>query len=211
MKVWKFLFLVTAVGLFAGAARANTIAYNVIVNGANRLIILDPAAYESENVTDPQLVVRRLKTGSIWFTGFTFSFSDNSGTGFFDYYNNNDDYLEQLSVTITPGGPASDLDAVFACGIESQLDELPFSNCLISEFGTDQTSSVVTFFGRPGMPPFSHFGFELTGFPAGGTVTVSAVPATPTPEPASLALVLTGSLLLGVAVCLKNVWHPTRH
>jgi hypothetical protein len=211
MKVWRFLFLVTAAGLLAGTARADTIAYNVIVNGVNRLIILDPAAYESENVTDPQLVVRRLQTGSIWFTGFTFSFNDNSGTGFFDYYNNNDDYLEQLSVTITPGGPASDMDSVFACGIETQLAELPFSNCLITEFGTDQTSSVITFFGNPGMPPFSHFGLELTGFPAGGTVTVSAVPASPTPEPASLALVLTGGLLLGVAVCLKNLWHPTRH
>jgi hypothetical protein len=210
MKVLRFLFLVTAVGLWAGTARADIVAYDIIVNGVNKFVVLNPEAYESENVTDPQLVVRRLKTGSIWFTGFTFSFNDDTGTGFFDYYNNNNDYLEQLSVTITPGGPASDLDSVFACGIESELDELPFSNCAINEFGTDQTSSVVTFFGNPGMPPFSHFGFELVGFPAGGTVSVSAVPAA-TPEPSSLALVVTGCLLLGIAVCLKSVSCPTRH
>src|SRR5215472_5435476 len=157
MKVLKFLFVVGAACLLTGSARADTIAYNVVVNGANQLVVLNPTAYESENVIDPQLVVRRLKTGSVWFTGFTFSFSDDSGTGFFDFYNDNPDSLMNLSIMITPGGPASDLDSIFACGIESQLGVLPFSNCMIEEFGTDQTSSVVTFFGEPGLPPFSHF------------------------------------------------------
>jgi hypothetical protein len=212
MKVFKFLLLASSVGLLAGSARADTIAYDVVVDGVNKLIVLNPGAYESENVVDPQLVVRRLKTGSAWFTGFTFSFSDDSGTGFFDYYNDNNDYLEQLTITITPGGPASDLDSVFACGIQSQLNALPFADCLITEFGTDQTSSVITFSGGVGMPPYSHFGFDLTGFPADGTVTVSATPSatpgSPVPEPASLALVLTGCFLLGMAGWLKHRWQP---
>ena len=210
MKVLKFLLLVGAASLLTGVARADTIAYDVVVNGANELIVLNPAAYESEIVVDPQLVVRRLKTGSVWFTGFTFSFSDDSGTGFFDFYNDNPASLMDLSITVTPGGPASELDSIFACGIETQLDVLPFSNCMINEFGTDQTSSVVTFFGSPGLPPFSHFAFELVGFPAGGTVSVSATPQA-TPEPGSLALVLTGGLLLGTAGWLKHHWKPALH
>ncbi|HXJ91669.1 MAG TPA: hypothetical protein VMT20_02165 [Terriglobia bacterium] len=210
MKVFKFLLLASAVGLFAGSARADTIAYDVVVNGANELIVLNPAAYESENVLDPQLVVRRLKTGSVWFTGFTFSFSDDTGTGFFDFYNDNPASLTDLSITVTPGGPASDLDSIFACGIESQLDVLPFSNCMINEFGTDQTSSVLTFFGEPGLPPFSHFAFELIGFPAGGTVTVSATPQAAA-EPGSLTLILTGGILLSAAGWLRRRRNPARH
>jgi len=210
MKVLKFLFVVGAACLLTGSARADTIAYNVVVNGANQLVVLNPTAYESENVIDPQLVVRRLKTGSVWFTGFTFSFSDDSGTGFFDFYNDNPDSLMNLSIMITPGGPASDLDSIFACGIESQLGVLPFSNCMIEEFGTDQTSSVVTFFGEPGLPPFSHFAFDLVGFPAGGTVTVSATPQA-TPEPGSFTLILAGGILLVAAGWLKRRWNPARH
>lgn len=210
MKVLKFVFLAAAASLLSSSAKADTIAYDDVVDGVSTLIVLNQTAYESESITDPTLVVRRLKTGSIWFTGFTFSFSDDSGTGLFDYFNDNNAYLGELSITVTPGGPSADLDSVFGCGIQTQLNELPFSNCLIQEFGTDQTSTVVTFFGSPGMPPFSHFALVLAGFPAGGTVTVSAIPGAATPEPGSLALVLTGCLLLGIAVCLKNFWHPSR-
>lgn len=207
-KSLRILFCAVA-GLVTSIAFADTIRYEYVVNGVIETVNYNPGWFDTGPPVDPQLAVRRLKRGSIPFTGYSFSFDDNSGTGSFDYYNDNDAILEELTVTIMPGGPDSLESAFFGCGINSDVTTMPFSDCTITEFGTDASSTVITFFGAPGLPAFSHFEFELTGFPAGGTVSVSAIPEV-TPEPETLFLILTGAALLGCARWFRKLRSPTR-
>jgi hypothetical protein len=191
------------IALGAAGAHADTIAYFQVTQGVSTLVVLDPASYYSGAGKDPQLLVRRLKRGSIPFTGFEFGFAAETGTGFFDYYNDNDASLAELTLSITPGGPASESASIFGCGVESEFPWMPFSACSFGEFGTDVSATVVNFFGGSGLPPYSHFAIELTDFPANATIVATAVPQ-PTPEPESLALILTGALGLGAARWLRR-------
>lgn len=194
MRRVKPLALLFLAGLVAESARADAVGYWHVVNGVSEFVAFNSTGYAPVNPIDPVIVVRHLGTGSTPFSGYTFTFNDDSGTGDFDFYNNNPSALLALSVVIAPGGLPSSTDSVFVCGIESDFDTMPFSNCTITEFGTDQTSSTFTFWAGPGLPAYGHFEFELTGFPSDGTVTVSA---TPSPEIEPLELVLIG--LLGLA------------
>lgn len=176
--------------------RADTIAYQVVQNGTPALVLLDPAAFASGSVPDPSILVRRLKRGSIPFTGYTFTFDAATGAGLFDYYNGNAFFLSALTVIISPGGPALDAEAMFACGVDSQLAVVPFSDCSFAEFGSDASATEVAFFGSPGLPPYSHFAIVLDGFPSNANVIVNAVPGAPAPEPGAWILLLTGLMIL---------------
>ena len=164
---------------------------------------MQPDLYYAGDGTDPQLLVRRLKRGSIPFSGSTFGFSAATGTGFFDYYNNNDMILSALTVTIDPGGLPSANASIFSCGIESELPAVPFTNCSFAAFGTNLNATVITFFGGSGLPPYSHFALGLTGFPA-NAVVVATAELTPTPESASFVFVLAGLVGLGVTLAARS-------
>ena len=196
MKRTKVAVLGSLLVLCSAGARADTIAYYDVTNGNSILAVLQPDAYYAGDGTDPQLLVRRLKRGSIPFSGPSFSFFANTGTGFFDYYNNNPMILSTLTITIDPGGLPSASATIFSCGIESELIAMPFSNCSFGAFGSNLDATVITFFGGPGLPPFSHFALELAGFPANADVVATAE-LTPSPEPASLVLFFVGLLAFG--------------
>jgi len=198
VKLIRVAVFCSLVAFCSAGARADTIAYYDVNNGNSTLAILEPDLYYAGNGTDPKLLVRRLKRGSIHFRGSTFSFNANTGAGFFDYYNGNDMILSALTVTIDPGGLPSATASIFSCGIESEWASMPFNNCSFVKFGTDLDATVIAFFGGPGLPPYSHFSLDLAGFPANAAVVVTAE-LTPAPEPASFALFLVGLLGLGVA------------
>ena len=184
-------------------AHADTIAYYDVSNGRSTFVVLQPDLYYSGDGTDPQLLVRRLKRGSIPFSGPRFGFSAATGTGFFDYYNNNDMILSALTVSIDPGGLPSANASIFSCGIQSEFAFLPFYDCSFGKFGTNLDATVIAFFGGPGLPPYSHFALGLTGFPANAEVVATAE-LTPTPEPQSVVLVFGGFVGLGVMLGLRR-------
>jgi len=188
--------------------RADTIAYEFVQNGTPTLVLLNSAAFENGTPPDPSVLVRRLKRGSIPFTGYTFTFDATTGAGLFDYYNGNDFYLSVLALVINPGGPALDAEAMFACGIESELAVLPFSDCSFAQFGSDDSATAVTFFGSPGLPPYSHFAIVLNGFPGNAQVVATALPGAPAPEPGTWILLLTGVVILAGARWRRTVPDP---
>ena len=203
MKLIQAAILCALFALCSTGARADTIAYYDVSDGNSILQILEPEPYYAGNGTDPKLLVRRLKRGSIPFSGPRFSFSANTGTGFFDYYNNNDMILSALTITIDPGGLPSASASIFSCGIQSELALLPFNNCSFGAFGTDLNATVINFFGGPGLPAYSHFSLDLTGFPANAAVVATAE-LTAAPEPVPSMLFFVG--LLGLAF----VWARRR-
>jgi hypothetical protein len=191
MKPSRILLLWTLFALLPAGLRADTVAYEDVVNGVDSLTVLNSGAYAAGDYVDPEVVVRRLKRGSIPFEGFIFEFNSDSGTGFFDYRNNNDVALLDLTLVIT--GVYGDANMAFGCGIQTQLDALPFSSCVYRRIGTGTTdsSTVITFFGAAGLPAQSHFAILLTGFPADATVLAQAIPEASSPAPPPSASPLT--------------------
>lgn len=200
-KLRGIVFLCAFVAQSWQVARASTIAYEEMTAGVPMLVVQDPASYYGSLGTDPQLMVRHLKRGSIPFWGLTFTFDAPTGTGFFDYYNANDLILDDLTVSIIPGGFSDPV--IFGCGVESDFLLLPFWNCGFTQFGTDSSATVINFSGGPGLPPYSHFALELTGFPANANVTVAAS-ARAAPEPQPAQLFMTGVLVLATAHWLRR-------
>ncbi len=191
--LWTVLLGAT-LALASSHAFADTVALEEIINGKPTLVVLDPGQFGS-GVADPRIGVRRLKRGSTWFWGLEFSFDLSGGTGQADFFNAGAATLHSLTLTITPGGPASGGPEVFSCGAESDLNGLiPFTNCLFKETGGADSRTVVKFYGGPGLPHQSHFSVELGGFDSNVQVSAQGSPAVP--EPGTLALFLGGGALL---------------
>jgi len=144
-------------------AFADTVAVDELINGKPTLSVLDPGQYTS-GVPDPRFAIRRVRRGSIPFYGLTFNFDLTNGSGSVDFLNASPETLYSLTFTITPGGPAGSGPEVFSCGDDSELSGvIPFTNCLFLETGGPQSTSVVTFYGGPGLPSQSHFLVTLQG------------------------------------------------
>ncbi len=184
-----------ALFLLSSHAFADIVAFEELTNGKPTLVVLDPGQYGS-GVTDPRVAIRRLRRGSTPFWGLDFSFDWSGGMGQADFFNAGAATLYALTLTITPGVPASDDPEVFSCGAESDLSGLiPFVNCLFMRTGGADSSSVVRFYGGPGLPSQSHFAVEMDGFDSNARVSAVASPS-PVPEPGTLALFLGGVALL---------------
>jgi hypothetical protein len=190
---------------------ADTVAVDELINGKPTLSVLDPGQYTS-GVPDPRFAIRRVRRGSIPFYGLTFNFDLTNGSGSVDFLNASPETLYSLTFTITPGGPAGSGPEVFSCGDDSELSGvIPFTNCLFLETGGPQSTSVVTFYGGPGLPSQSHFFVTLQGFGSavqvtaqGGTTPINGASVgtscggDPVPEPETLGLFIGGvALLLG--------------
>jgi len=188
MKILYALVLCALVGFSSHNLFADAVQLEELINGQNVWVTLKPGQAVD---TDPRILVRRLRRGSVPFSGYSFSFTSGTGDGTFDFFNDNPRPLYELTFTITPGGPADSIGALFACGVGSDYRILPFSDCLFKQEGDIESTTVVSFFGRPGLPAFSHFAIDLQGFPSNTLVSAVATPSA-VPEPATTALFLTG-------------------
>lgn len=190
----KWILLLMAgvmVVLTARKSPADVVAVQQYINGASVLDVLKPGPIDFTTIDDPQMIVRRLIRGSVPFSGLSFSFDALSGSGDFDYYNGNSFALASLTFTILPGDPAGITDSMFACGIQTQLTLLPFSNCRFSQFGGATTPTILSFYGGSGLPTHSHFDVEMNGFQPNSSVSAEATPLL-TPEPGMAVLILSG-------------------
>ncbi len=190
MNIRRALWWCALLPLWSGGALADTVAVDQLIGGKDTLTVIDEQRFDAEPPHDPQIVVRRLRRGSVHFHGLSFSFDSPSGSGIFDFFSANDFGLAEVVFTITPGGPSRAVNSLFSCGVGSELKALPFSECRFAEMGDDVSSTVVSF-SSPGLPPFSHFAVELTGFAPNAHITATATPAAP--EPGTILLLLTGA------------------
>lgn len=190
MNIRRALWLCALLPLWSGAALADTVAVDELVDGKDTLTVIDEKKFDAGPTDDPQIVVRRLARGSVHFQGLSFSFDAPSGSGIFDFFNANDFGLAKLVFTITPGGPPRTVNSLFDCGVGSELKALPFSDCRFAAMGDDASATVVSFW-RSGLPRFSHFAVELTGFAPNAHILATATRAA-VPEPATVVLLLTG-------------------
>lgn len=196
MKISRWGVLLVAVVACSGVLEASPVDIQEVIRGEQVTFFLNGGVLADQSVEDPQVALRRLKRGSIPFSGLTFSFAALAGSGFFDYYNSNAFDLFTLTLTITPGGPPASTASSFGCGIETDVTGVfPFSSCEFQQTGSDVTSTIATFTGPPGLPPHSHFAVELDGFPANAQVSAAATPD-PVPEPGVGLLFLSGLALV---------------
>lgn len=192
MRILRTFLLGAILLSLSSQARADTVALSELIGGKQTLIVLDPGQYNPET-PDPRVRVKRLRRGSMPFWGLEFSFDLSDGTGIAHFRNAGTATLYSLTLSITPDQPVATGPELFSCGADSELIGLiPFSNCRFLQTGGTDPTTIVQFYGGPGLPSQSHFAIELDGFNSGVQVNATAS-ATSTPEPASVALFLAGA------------------
>jgi len=197
MNILKVMVVCGLVALSSQRALGDAVVVDTLVYGQPVSTVLQPSLFGTGALDDPSVVVHRSMRGSPTARGIEddFSFRLPHGSGDFDFFNFSDQTFHELTLTITPGGPAEGLLTLFNCGVTSDFPTLPFSNCSFAQIGSIDSSTVVHFYGGPGLAPRSDFSIELVGFEPCALVSVDASPVV-TPEPGSLALVLTGMTML---------------
>lgn len=193
MNILSAIVVCGLIGLSSHQAFADAVVADTLVNGQPVSTVLQPGLFGTGALDDPQVVIHHTKRGSPSAKGVTddFSFLIADGTGVFDFFNGTSQTFHELTLTMTPGGPPENLLTLFNCGVTSDFTSLPFSNCSFPQMGDLNSVTIVRFFGGPGLAPLSDFSIELGGFEPGTMVTADASPLM-TPEPGSMALLLTG-------------------
>lgn len=199
MKILRVLVVFGLAALSSHQALADAVVVDTLVNGKQVSTVLQPSLFGIAPLDDPGVTVHRIKRGSpsAWGVDDEFSFLTSQGSGVFDFFNDTSQTFHVLTLTMVPGGPPDNILTLFNCQVLSDFNDLPFSNCRFLEMGNSNSDTVVRFSGGPGLPSFSDFSIDLVGFAPGTEVSVQASPLV-TPEPGSLALLLTGmSMLVG--------------
>ncbi len=99
MNLRRALCLCALLPLWSGGALADTVAVDQLIGGKDTLTVIDEQKFDAGPPHDPQIVVRRLRRGSVHFHGLSFSFDAPSGSGIFDFFNANDFGLAELVFT----------------------------------------------------------------------------------------------------------------
>jgi hypothetical protein len=194
MKILRLIVVFGLVCLSSHQALADAVVADTLVNGQSVWTVLQPSLLGNGSLDDPRIVVHRQGRGIRPFAtgvGDEFSFLARDGSGVFSFYNDTTQTFHDLTFTLSPGGPPSDLATLFDCSVTSDNNTLPFSNCNFLNMGSVNSETIVQFIGGPGLAPLGDFSIELFGFDPNTLVRVQASPLG-TPEPASMLLVLTG-------------------